>query len=258
MRNTLLLCVIPLFLLQISYGDENEQTLEVMLENADYYSQETWEHGKALEILYEALEQYPDNDEILWRISRAYADSAEVLQKVEDAYEETIEHYYQRAKDYADRAIEQNPENSMAYTRRAIATGQIALYQGIWSAISLVKETREAVEKALELDDANSIAHFVYARSHAEVSQRPRLFRRPLGLGWANMDTALEHFDKAIELRPDFIMYRLDAARAFLEEDEYDRAYELLSVIPDLENQTRFDDTYREEADELLVQIENR
>ncbi len=253
---TLLLCVIPLFLIQVSYGDE-EQTVESILEHADYYSQETWEHGKALELLHEALEQHPDNDDILWRISRAYADSAEILQKIENAEEDTIESYYQTAREYAERAIEANPENSMAYTRLAVATGQIALYKGIWSAISLVKDTRDAVEKALELDESNNIAHFVYARSHHAVSQRPRLVRRPLGLGWANMDTALKHFDKAIELRPDFIMYRLDAARAFIEEDEYERAYELLAKIPDLENQTRFDDTYREEAQQLLAEIEN-
>ncbi len=228
------------------------------LAQADWYSEETWEHGEALAVLNEALEKYPDNDEILWRISRAYADSAEVLQKIEQRDEETIEKYYQIAKVYADRAIEINPENSMAYTQRAIATGQIALYKGIWSAIDLVKQTRDAVVKAIELDEHNDIAHFVYARTHAEVSERPRLFRRPLGLGWANVATALTHFDKALELAPDFILYRIDAAKVFIREKKYERARELLAVIPELEDQSLFDVTYRKEAEELFEKIKNK
>jgi len=243
---------------QTAFGIEEDKSIEEYIEQADYYSQKTWEHGKALQLLYEALEQYPDNDDILWRISRAYADSAEVLQKIEHADEDTIEAYYQTARDYADRAIEKNPENSMGYTYRAIASGQIALYKGIWSAISLVKDTHEAVQIALELDETNSIAHFVYARTHAEVSERPRLFRRPLGLRWANKDTAFEHFDKAIELRPDFILYRLDAARVFAAEGHYEQARELLAVVPEIENQTRYDERYREEAMELYAELENR
>ena len=252
------LCILFIFQLNLLSAGNDEPALDEYLAEADRYSEVTWEHGKSLEVLNDALRRFPDNDEILWRISRAYADSAEVLQKIENADENTVEQFYQISKAYADRAIEQNPDNAMAYTRRAIATGQLALFRGIWGAIDLVKQTRDAVEKALELDDQNSTAHFVYARSHAEVSQRPRLFRRPLGLGWANMDTALEHFNKAVDLRPDFILFRIDAARAFIREDDYERARELLAAIPDLEDQTRYDQTHREEARELYDEISNR
>jgi tetratricopeptide (TPR) repeat protein len=246
------------FLLFGSVPAIGNQPLEDYLAEADRLAEVEWNHGKALEVLNDALLRYPDNDEILWRISRAYADSAEVLQKIEKAGEGTIEHFYQLSKAFADRAIEQNPDNSMAYARRAIATGQLALFRGIWGAIDLVKQTRDAVEKALELDDQNSTAHFVYARSHAEVSQRPRLFRRPLGLGWANVETGLEHFDKAVELRPDFILFRIDAARVFIREKKYDRARELLAAIPDLPDQTRYDKTHREDARKLYEEIQNR
>lgn len=251
------LCVLFFFIIHLNSPGE-EPSLEDYLTKADSYAEDTWEHGKALEVLNDALLKYPDNDEILWRISRTFADSAEVLQKIEGAGEGTVEQFYQLAQAYADRAIEHNPENSMAYTRRAIATGQLALFRGIWGAIDLVKQTRDAVEKALELDDQNSTAHFVYARSHGEVSQRPRLFRAPLGLGWANMKTALEHFDKAVALRPDFILFRVDAARAFIREKNYDRARELLAVIPDLEDQTRYDKNHREDALKLYEEISNR
>lgn len=237
---------------------EEEVSLEQLIEQIDYFSQKTFAQGEALELLYKANELYPENDEILWRISRTYADSAEVLQHKPEQDEDTILGLYETARDYADRAIEVNPTSSMAFTRRAIATGQIALYRGIWSAVSLVKETREAIERAVELDNENSIAHFVLARSHAEVSQRPRIIRGPLGLGWANINRALDHFDIAIALRPDYIRYRLDAARAFIREKEYDRAEELLANVADLPKNSQLDDMYREQALELLEEVRSR
>lgn len=237
--------------------DQDRTTPDGLIAAIDHYAEKTWEHGKAISLLHEALSVYPDNDELLWRLSRSYADSAEVLEK-RNGPEETILAMYETALFYAERAIDANPHNSMAYTYRAIATGQMALYKGIWSAIDLVKQTREAVEKALELDDTNDIAHFVYARTHAEVSQRPRLFRRPLGLGWANVETALRHFDIAVELNPDFILYRLDAARIFVREGEYDRARELLRVVPNIADQHQFDYIYRNEALELYERIAKR
>ncbi len=237
---------------------DEEVSLEQMIEEIDYFAEKTFEHGKALELLYNANDLFPGNDEILWRISRTYADSAEVLQHTPDHDEDTILGLYETSRDYADRAIEANPASSMAFTRRAIATGQIALYRGIWSAVSLVKETREAIEKAVELDNENSIAHFVLARSHAEVSQRPRIVRGPLGLGWANINRALDHFDIAVALRPDYIRYRLDAARAFIREKDYGRAEDLLARVADLPNNSQLDDMYREQALELLEEVRSR
>lgn len=237
---------------------EEEVSLEQLIEQIDYFSQKTFEHGEALELLYKANELYPDNDEILWRISRTYADSAEVLQHTPNHDEDTILGLYETARNYADRAIEVNPTSSMAFTRRAIATGQIALYKGIWSAVGLVKETREAIERAVELDDENNIAHFVLGRTHAEVSQRPKIIRGPLGLGWANIKKALEHFDIAIEQRPDYIRYRLDAARAFIREKKYDRAEELLEIVADLPKNSQLDEMYREQALELLEEVRSR
>jgi tetratricopeptide (TPR) repeat protein len=239
-------------------ADADAAALAEYIAGADRYAEETWEHHKALSLLEDALEQYPDSDELLWRISRSYADSAEALQQLDEMDEELIVVLYTTASDYADRAIAVNPQNSMAYTRRAIATGQIALYQGIWDAIDLVKQTRDAVEKALELDDQNAVAHFVYARSHAEVSRRPKLVRVPLGLGWARMRTALEHFERAIELRPDFIRYRVDAAKAFQRDKKYDRAREILAPVPDLEIQAQLDHKYKEEAGQLIAELENQ
>lgn len=81
------------------------------------------------------------------------------------------------------------------------------------------------------------------------------MIRWPLGLGWANMDESLKYYDKAVALRPSFILYRLDAARAYLSEDNDAKAKELLISISALAKQDEDDDQYRKEAKELLESI---
>lgn len=146
----------------------------------------------------------------------------------------------------------------MAYTRRAIADGRIALFKGVWSALDYVKRARADCEKAIELDSINNAAYYVLGRTHAKVSEKPRIVRWPLGLGWASLEDATTNYEKAISLRPDFIMYRLDAARAYIELDEYEKAKEHLSVISLLPTQDEDDDQFRRETKELLESLKQK
>jgi tetratricopeptide (TPR) repeat protein len=240
--------------LSITAGQDDDD-LEIILAEADRYSQKEFDQYNTLTILMKALEEYPDNVEILWRISRGFADSAQVVIQDPDGKDPRKLELYERSLEYAGRAVNADPTHSMAHTRRAIAMGQIALYKGIWDSLDLVKQTRDAIEKAIELDSQNSIAHYVYARTHAAVSERPKLIRAPLGIGWANLDRAIEHFNIAMDLYPEFIMIRLDAARAYLRKKNNQRARELLESIEDLPKLNQLDDHYRMQARELLGSI---
>jgi outer membrane PBP1 activator LpoA protein len=59
-------------------------------------------------------------------------------------------------------------------------------------------------------------------------------------------------------LRPNFIMYRLDAARAFVEDDDYAKAREQLKMIPTLPTEDEDDDQFRKDAATLLDQIRDK
>ena len=234
-----------------------DRVAQLIAEGNDF-SEKQFDNQKALDKYMQADALSQNNDEILWRISRAYVDIGEHLPAATDEEKEKQLETYQKALDYANKAITANPKNSMAYCRRAIATGRVALFKGVFSVGGLVNATRDDCQKAIELDPSNAAAYYVLGRSNAKLVEKPKIIRWPLGLGWGNIDDAIKNYDKAISLRPDFIMYRLDAARAYVENDEYSKAKEQLNIIPTLSKEDEDDDQFRKEAKELLDQIKDK
>jgi thioredoxin-like negative regulator of GroEL len=90
------------------------------------------------------------------------------------------------------------------------------------------------------------------------VCEKPKFVRWPLGLGWANMDDAVKNFEHAISLRPNFIMYRLDAARAYIEMNAYAHARTHLTAIASLPKEDEDDDSFRKEAADLFATIKDK
>ena len=72
-----------------------------------------------------------------------------------------------------------------------------------------------------------------------------------------DIDVALEEFQKAIDLKDDFMMFYVDYAKALIEEDEYDKAREMLNRAVKCPLTDEDDGTLIEEAKNLLKDIEN-
>jgi tetratricopeptide (TPR) repeat protein len=242
----LLLCSTPLY----------SQSVQDLISEADNYSTVTFENQKALDKLLQAEKMEQNNFNILWRISRSYVDIGEHLPNKTDTEKEKQLEFYQKAFDYADKAVNAKPDSTIGYVRRAIANGRVALFKGVWSAIDFVKQVKADCEKAIALDPNNAAAYYILGRTHAKLCEKPKMIRWPLGLGWAIMEESLKYYDKSISLRPTFILYRLDAARAYNEEDNTAKAKELLISISVLPKQDEDDEQYKKEAKELLEQLE--
>ncbi len=234
------------------------QSLEELIEQGDNYYKK-FNNQKALEVYQKADVMYPDNWEILWRISRAYVDIGEHMPASSSEQEKAQLEKYQMAYDYADRAVKLAPGESITYLRRAIANGRIALFKGVFSVAGVVNSVKEDCEKAMQLNtggrEVQSVANYVYARTHAKISEKWAPARAVLGLGWADLDSALVYFDKAVKLKPNYVMFYVDYALALIEDGNKQKAREVLETAIKSPIEDEDDEVRKEEARALLKKL---
>ncbi len=178
------------------------------------------EARKALDAVYNAgVKDY----EWLWRSSRVT-----LLQADLEGDNTKKEGMYYEAKRLADEAIKLNGSGMMGYVRRAAAAGKVALTKGILGAAEQVKAAKEDAEKAISLNNSNpqglAAAHYILGRTHLKLSETAKAKRMMVGLGWGNVDDALKHLKKALDLRSDFIMYNLEYAKALAANNQFAEA----------------------------------
>ena len=238
--------------------DDTGSLKEIMLEGDRYYDE--FNHAKALETYLKADSLYPGNWVIMWKISRAYVDIGEKLPQETSEEEEAKKAIYDKALFYADSSVKLAPEESETYVRRAIANGRIALFEGVFSAIGSVNNVRDDCEKAIEIGNGGnitqSLAHYILGRAHYKVCEKPYLLRLPLGLGWGDPADAIRELEMAVKLRPNFRMYYLALAKAYIEESEYEKAKESLLLVEQAPFVDEDDDKVLAESKELLVKVD--
>jgi regulator of microtubule dynamics protein 3 len=194
----------------------------------------------------EALQYEPQNPEILWRLARTMVDIGEHMPNDQQ------EPYFNSALEYADKTIKAAPKHPQGYLRKAIAIGKIALFKGVFKSISLVKQVKENVDKTIALDPNEPVAHYVLARTHAKLCEKPRLARKLLGLDWADETICEKEFQKAIQLDPTYIMFRYDYALFLTEiKKDADAKFQLNKVL-ELPIRDEDDAAKKKEAKSLL------
>lgn len=204
------------------------------------------------------LDQFYANDknsyDVLWRMSRL-----EILIGDQKEGQDSQLGHYEQALEYANRAIKANKKGTLGYVRRAAANGKLALFQGVLTSTSYVNAVRDDCEKAIKYNsdgDYNlAAAYYILGRTHLKLYETPVVLRMPLDLDWGNLDEAVEYLEKAVELRPGFLWYQLDYARALIEFEEEKKAKKLLTAIADMEFQEPGDDARKAEAAELLKSL---
>lgn len=238
------------------------QSVDELIAQGDQFSAKEFNNEKALAKFLEADKLSPNNWEALWRISRALVDIGEHMPSSTEAQQDAQLAKYEEAFKYADRAVKLAPDKTVTYLRRAIANGRIALFKGVFSVIGIVNDVKEDLEKAVKLGNGGSeimaAAHYVLARTHVKVCEKPYLVRLPIGLGWGDIDIAMKEFKKCIELRPNFRMYSIDFARLYVQEEEYQKAKDILYKIPKMPVLDEDDEKFLAESRKLLAEIKNK
>lgn len=183
---------------------------------------------KALEIYNRILELDSLHFRALWRSSFLYSRigyrQEEKDQKIE---------YYNRALERAELALQVDDNHSQSNFVMAVALGRKALVSKARKRVAASREIKRYGERAIRLDSTNAGAWHVLGRWHHEVSNLgffERLAANTLYGGipkGASEEKAADYIEKAIELKPDIILYYYDLARVYKDMGKKDRAVQL-------------------------------
>jgi hypothetical protein len=138
----------------------------------------------------------------------------------------------------------------------AAANGKVALFAGVLDAADYVIQTRDDTEKVIAMRGVPPMtlasAHYILGRTHLKLTDTPRPLRMPLGLGFGNTADALTHLARATTLRPGFVMFQLEYARALIANERAADARAVLQQLGALGNQEPGDEQRKQEGAELL------
>ena len=130
--------------------------------------------------------------------------------------------HYEKAYEYAGKAVKINPGGSKGHLFLSIAIGRVALDAGSKERVRLSKEVKIEVDKALAIDPRMHSAWHVLGHWHRTLSSLSWIEKKfaNIFLGGvpkeATMENAVEEFfKKAIQLNPTSINRHLELAKTY-------------------------------------------
>ena len=198
-----------------------------------------------------AYKEDPKSHDVLFRLARVHNFLGD--QEWQDEKKLAM---YNKALEYANKAIAANGKSMGGYVYRAAANGKIALFKGIFSVASVVNAVRDDATKAIQLNNDTperlAAACYILGRTHLNLVKKPKLVRLPLGLGWGNIEEASANIKRARQLRPNFVMFELEYARCLAEMDMEGEAISVAQRIAGLKNQEPGDQQRKQDAVQLI------
>ncbi len=172
---------------------------------------------------------------------------------------------FAEAVEYARKARALRPDGVEAHEWLAVALGRHALSTGIRQRVRLAEEILAVAMRAVELSPESAVGHHVVGQWHAEVRRvsgiERFIARRFLGgktFGSANLDDALLHLRRAVELEPEELVHRLELARVYLDLDRTGEAQAEFTVIVEQRLVAPTDPIYKARANEYLARLDSR
>jgi len=208
-----------------------------------------YDYEKALLDYKEAVKLDPQNAEANWKVGWAHNRLAL------NSTGETRNYHFGEASNALSRAI--NIDKSIAYAHVELARSLV--YSGLlkdnWDSYTLAKRVKEELDYALKLDPKLADAYFLLGLWHRQVSRRPYLWRRPLGLGEANKDDELKNLKRAVELEPNRIEFLLELGKSYIDRNDNSNARVVLKNIETIQPRDPYERILRDEGLKLLSRI---
>jgi len=248
MKRTLLaICLLGL-LFQSNYAQTVDSLMKDGIELRKQYKD-----SEALAIFEQVLAIQPDNYEALWSASLM---SAWIGNREDNKDKKKL--FFNASKDYAVKAM--NIDSAAYYSNyvMAVAIGRMALISSTKERVGSAKIIKFYADKAILADSTEPGGWGLLGRWHhkllvlnfAERAAAKLLFGGlPEG---ASKEKALYSFKKAIEIKPNFILYKRDYVKALYDFGFNKEASIVAKEVIALPSLTRDDDKYKKEMKDYL------
>jgi tetratricopeptide (TPR) repeat protein len=166
------------------------------------------------------------------------------------------------AVEHAREAVKAQPDSAAGHLELAVALGRQALKEGPKTQLSLSREIKSEVDRALALDPSLGRGWHVLAlwnRKLASLGFLEKAVARTILGGvprGASMDNAVDDLKKAVGLEPAYVNHHLELGRTYLQlkrRDEARRELEQAVALPPTSDP--LDPKYQAEARELLGKL---
>ena len=177
----------------------------------------------------EALQKDPNNVDALCGAS--YMASRIGNRKTERADKTD---YFRKAEDWANKAIQLEPNNAQANYVKALAMGRIALIATARERVAASRDIKKHADLAIKNDPSHHGAWLILAKWHikmANLSFAEKLAAEAIFGGipkGASNEKAVECCRKAIELSPGYVLYYYELAQIYEIMDKDDVAIKIL------------------------------
>jgi len=231
------------------------QTADELVEQALQLEKQMKE-SVALTKYRDAIKIQPDNIPALTGASELCAREG---YRQKDADEKTKA--YNEAISYAEQAIKLAPENANANYVMAVAMGRKAMTAGAKEKVAASKEVKKYAELAIKFNPSYAKAYHVLGKWNYEVANLNTFEKAAAkmlfgGLPEGTLSNAISNYEKCRKLDPSIVLNYLELARAYKDNDEQDKAIEVLRKATGLRAVFQDDPNIKSECKKMLTELE--
>ncbi|MDQ2753356.1 MAG: hypothetical protein M3R72_10080 [Bacteroidota bacterium] len=171
--------------------------------------------------------------------------------------------YYTEAKQYADKALANNPDSADAYYLQALSYANLSQTEDenkkIVEDVKLIKSN---ADKGLAINPAHTRLNYMAGKWHLEMINLNWFKKAALktlygnGLQKPDIDSAIFFMGKCKSLEPYFVQNYLDLAKAYEAKKRPTDEIEILNQMVKLPNRTADDATLKNEGKKMLQALE--
>lgn len=211
--------------------------------------------GLALTKYDAVLKLDPGNYEALHSISLMYARVGNRLPAEDQA--KKVE-FYNKAKSYAEKAIQANPTDAEGQFVMAVAMGRMALISDAKGRVAASKDIKKYADEALRYNPKHAGAWDVLGRWNSKVANLNFAEKAAANLLFggvpegASNENAIRCFNNALTYKPNYIMYMYDLATSYYQVKNSTKAKEILNALLKLPPVTQDDPDIQKEAKMML------